>query len=46
MVKEHNKLDQLDGNTSLDSTTIEDKVKEAIMEEESVPFDLKQYATG
>ena len=51
MVKEHDKLDQLDGNTSLNSTTVEDKVKEVIIEEESVPFDLKfneckQYATG
>ena len=44
-------MGQFDSNISLDSTTIEDKVREAIMEEESVQFDLKfikctQYATG
>ena len=51
MVKEHEHLDQLDGNTSLDSPTVEHNDEEALNEEEAKPFYLKfneckQYATG
>ena len=47
MVNEHEHLDQLDGYISLNSATVEENVKEAIVEKESVPFsECKQYATG